>query len=139
MIEFGTREITRAIEAQSAASGVSGTSSKRAPRRELGSLARAVAAEAVRSSISPVVLAGAIRLFEFTLIAALGLIIYNIYVYPDEGFAWRYVTASCAISGAAVMAFQFADLYDVTALRTHVHQLSRLGAIWTALFLLALA
>jgi len=120
MIEFGNREITRSIEAQSAAAGVVGARPARQPQRELGSLARAIAAEPVRASISPVVLAGAIRLVEFALIGALGFAIFLLYVYPDEGFASRYVTASLAIAAAAIAAFQFAELYDVATLRTHV-------------------
>jgi len=139
MIEFGNREITRSIEAQSAAAGVVGARPARQPQRELGSLARAIAAEPVRASISPVVLAGAIRLVEFALIGALGFAIFLLYVYPDEGFASRYVTASLAIAAAAIAAFQFAELYDVATLRTHVQQLSRLGALWLAIFLVAFA
>ncbi len=139
MIEPGTREITRAIEAQSAAAGVVGTRATRKPQRELGSLARAIAAEPVRASVSPVVLAGAIRLLEFALIGALGFAVYLLYLYADEGFALRYVAASLAIAGAAVAAFHVADLYDVATLRTHVHQLSRLGVVWAAIFLLAFA
>jgi Undecaprenyl-phosphate glucose phosphotransferase len=139
MIEFGTREVTRAIEAQSAAAGVIATRPRRVPPRELGALAHAIAAEPVNASISPVVLAGMIRIVEFVLISALGLAIYGWYVYPDEGFALRYLVATLAISGASILAFQFADVYDVAALRTHVHQLSRLGTAWTAVFFLALA
>jgi Undecaprenyl-phosphate glucose phosphotransferase len=137
MIQFGAREIARAIEAHSATAAVV-SAAPRAKPRELSPRAREIASEPVAAAISSVVLTGVIRLAEFVLIAVLGLAIYGLYVYPEEGFAWRYVEASLSISGAAIIAFQFADLYDVSVLRTHVHQLSRLGAAWTAVFFLAL-
>src|SRR5262249_33792489 len=107
--------------------------------RELGPLARAIAATPVRPAISPIVGAGVVRVTELFCIAVLGTLIYCAYVFQEIGFSWHYVFATIAISMAAIIAFQMFEIYDVTAFRTHVYQLSRLSAAWTLVFLLALA
>jgi Undecaprenyl-phosphate glucose phosphotransferase len=112
---------------------------RRAQARELGPLARAIAAEPIANAISPVVLAGVVRLIEFLLIAATGALVYAFTVYRLEGLDWRYVAADLGIAFAAIVAFQAFDLYSTAAFRTHVHQLSRLGLAWTLVFLLAAA
>jgi Undecaprenyl-phosphate glucose phosphotransferase len=129
----------RAESTQSAAATAVASVRRRASARELSPLARAIAAEPVSHAISPVVLAGILRAVEFLLIAAIGAAIYAYVVLPIEGFEWRYALADLAVAAAAVTAFQLFDIYDTTAFRTHVHQLSRLGIAWTLVFLVALA
>jgi Undecaprenyl-phosphate glucose phosphotransferase len=107
--------------------------------RELGPLARAIAAEPVADAISPVVLVGAVRLCEFLGIAAIGTIIYLFDVYRYDGFEWPYAAAILAVSAAAVVAFQIFETYNVPAFRTHVHQMSRVALAWTLVCLLAFA
>jgi Undecaprenyl-phosphate glucose phosphotransferase len=107
--------------------------------RELGSLARAMAAEPVADAISPVVLIGLVRLAEFVGIAAIGAAAYGAVVYRNQDFAFTYAAAILLVSGAAVLAFQAFEIYTVPAFRTHVHQLSRLVLAWTLVFLVAFA
>jgi Undecaprenyl-phosphate glucose phosphotransferase len=107
--------------------------------RELGALARAVAAEPIADAISPVVLIGLVRLAECLGIAAIGTAAYLTLVYPSEGFEWAYVGAIVWVSAVAVFAFQIFDIYSVPAFRSHVHQLSRLVVAWTLVFLFAFA
>jgi Undecaprenyl-phosphate glucose phosphotransferase len=112
------------------------TAAPAAPR-ELGSLARAIAAEPVAQAISPVVLIGLVRLAEFLGIAAIGAAAYAAIV-PDD-FEWAYPAAIVLMSGAAVLSFQVFEIYSVPAFRSHVHQLSRLVLAWTLVFLVAFA
>jgi Undecaprenyl-phosphate glucose phosphotransferase len=116
-----------------AASAIPATSTP----RELGALARMVAAEPVLPAISAVVLGGLIRLYEFVAILGLGLAIFHSYVHPHEPFSWRYFLAIAGISIATVTIFQLSDLYSIAALRTRVEQLSRVGLIWTMVMLAA--
>ena len=110
-----------------------------APPRELGALARAIAAEPVADAISPVVLIGLVRLVEFLGIAAIGTAAYVGLVYRYDDFDWAYSGAIIWVSASAVFAFQVFDIYSVPAFRSHVHQLSRLVVAWTLVFLLAFA
>jgi Undecaprenyl-phosphate glucose phosphotransferase len=109
------------------------------PSRELGALARTVAAEPVPDAISPVVLIGLVRLAEFLGIAAIGAATYAAYLYPDEETTLAYAVAILLISGAAVLAFQMSEIYTIAAFRSHIHQLTRLALAWTLVFLVAFA
>ena len=109
------------------------------PPRELSPLAKIIASEPVAPAMSPVVLGGSIRIAEFVLLSLIGLAIYGYYVYPDEGFLWRYVIATFSTSGAAMLAFHIADAYDVSALRRPISSFARLTLAWTAIFLIAFA
>jgi len=131
--------VVRAENAQSAAASAVAAMRRRASARELSPLARAIAAEPLSQAVSPTVLAGIVRASEFVLIAAVGAAVYGLTVFPVEGFDWRYLLADLAIAGAAIIAFQMFDIYTTAAFRTHVRQLSRLGAAWTMVFVVALA
>ncbi|EJW09530.1 putative glycosyl transferase [Rhodovulum sp. PH10] len=121
----------------SPASGRPGTHSP--VPRELSPLAAAIADEPVAEAISPVVLAGVVGLIEFGLVVLTGSLVHAVWVYPTEGFEGAYFLVELAVAASAVIAFQFADIYTVAALRSHVHQLGRLALAWTVVFLLALA
>ena len=129
----------QAESAHSAAASAVAAARRRASARELSPLARAIAAEPVSQAVSPVVLAGIVRTFEFVLIAAVGAAVYGYAVYPVEGFDGRYVRVDFAVAAGAVTAFQLFDIYTTTAFRTQVHQLGRLLIAWTMVFLIALA
>ena len=105
--------------------------------RELGPLAKIIASEPVPPAMSAVVLGGSIRIAEFLLISLIGLAIYGYYVFPGEGFLWRYMIATFSASAAAIVAFQIADVYDVAALRRPISSIARLTIAWTAIFLIA--
>jgi Undecaprenyl-phosphate glucose phosphotransferase len=138
MERIGAREVQQAAGAQAAAGAIPLSPSGRKPV-ELSPLARKIAAEPVSPAISQVVLSGAVRLVEFLGLSALGFVIFLLYVSPSEGFAAHYLWTAVGIAAATVFAFQTAELYDVTAMRTRVHQLGRVALVWTAVFLVALA
>jgi Undecaprenyl-phosphate glucose phosphotransferase len=139
MVGSSETPVVLADSAQSFAASAVAAARRRASARELSPLARMIAAEPVAQAISPVVLCGVVRLAEFLSIAALGAAIYIHSVYPLEGFDWRYVLADLVASCAAIVAFQIFGIYSTAAFRAPLHQLGRLGAAWTLLFLLALA
>jgi Undecaprenyl-phosphate glucose phosphotransferase len=79
------------------------------------------------------------RAIEFVLITAIGGAVYAYTTYHAEGLDWRYLFAGLAVSAGSLVSFQMFDLYTTAAFRSHVHQLSRLTAAWTIVFLCALA
>ncbi|NJL06990.1 MAG: undecaprenyl-phosphate glucose phosphotransferase [Methylacidiphilales bacterium] len=121
----------------SPAAATSATKSPASAR--LTAVARRLAAEPIAPAISPIVLAGFVRLVEFTAIALLGTAIYLVYVVPNDGFAAYYPVAILTLSAAAVLAFQAVDIYHVQAFRSVASQFSRLSAAWTIVFLVAFA
>src|SRR6185437_3543463 len=58
----------------------------------------AVAARPAPMPISPIVLAGAVRMAEFSLIMLIGLALYVIYLPPIQGLLWRYFGATFVIA-----------------------------------------
>src|SRR5690348_9725249 len=115
------------------------TGPRAAPQAQpLSPEALAVAAEAAPAPISPIVLAGMVRMGEFALIVVTGLAVYAAYLLPLEDFAWRYVGATLAIALLSMLAFQIADIYQVQAFRGYEKQYMRLASAWSLVFLLAI-
>jgi Undecaprenyl-phosphate glucose phosphotransferase len=135
MNPIGKSEMRRAVEAPAA--GAVEFTGNRIATAELGSLAKMIAAEPTPPAISQVVLAGVVRLIELISLMLLGAGIYWLYVHPEN--PWHYFWATVTISSAAVLAFQWAELYDAPMLRTRVQQLSRITLVWSLVFLLALS
>ena len=127
-----------ARSAEVAAGAITNAQTNQSPR-ELSPLAKMIASEPVRPAMSAVVLGGSIRMVEFLLLSLVGFAIYATYVYPDEGFLWRYVIATLGTSATAILAFQLAETYDVAALRRAISTFARLTLAWTAIFLVAFA
>ena len=92
------------------------------------------------SLISPVVVQGAVRALDVTLIAAIGAGLYQFYVKTFDLTAGApYLAVSLAVGLLATVMFQTAGLYAITSLRSPVAQLSRLGLGWTSLFAMLVA
>src|SRR5882724_654319 len=131
MAQFDSRSM---IEAAAAATS-SGAARLVGPH-QLNDAAALAATEPVASAMSPIVLAGAIRMIEFALVAAIGTIIYAGYVVPMDGFAWHYFGAILGTALLATLAFQVADIYQVEAFRGYEKQYFRLASAWSVVFLL---
>jgi Undecaprenyl-phosphate glucose phosphotransferase len=106
------------------------------PSHGLSPAAIAVASEHLVPAYSPIVLSGTVRAIEFALIAIVGMLVYFGYVWPGGGPMWTYAAAITAIATLAVLAFQFADIYEVNAFRRPVNQMARLVAAWSIVFLI---
>ncbi|HEX5507964.1 MAG TPA: undecaprenyl-phosphate glucose phosphotransferase [Pseudolabrys sp.] len=107
-------------------------------RRPLSAQAIAIASAHTASPISPIVLAGLVRMIELSLIAVAGTAIYGIYLYPTYGLDWPYFALIVLVAVLSMMAFQIADIYQVEAFRGHEKQYMRLAASWSVAFLLVI-
>ena len=106
--------------------------------RPLTPEAIAVAASPAPSAISPIVLAGFVRMFEFALIALVGFVVFALYLGLSESLFWTYAGAIFAIALLSMLAFQTADIYQVQAFRGHEKQYMRLASAWSVVFLIVI-
>ena len=136
MAEFDSRVILDAATTGTGAAA-SVASPRNAPHR-LAEAAEMAAAEAVAPALSPIVLAGAVRMIELALVALIGTAVYVSYVVPREGIEWQYFAAIGGISVLAMLAFQAADIYQVQAFRGLEKQYFRLASAWSVVFLLVI-
>ncbi len=132
MAQFDSRSM---VEAAAATLGTSTAAPVSGPHR-LAAAAEQAAEEPVAPAMSPIVLAGAVRMIELALVALIGTAIYVAYVVPMEGIAWHYFGAIAAVSVLAMLAFQVADIYQVQAFRGHEKQYFRLASAWSVVFLM---
>ena len=108
------------------------------PSRGLSAEALKISSEPTLAGYSPIVLAGTVRLIEFTLTIVIGSAIYAAYVVPVEGLEWHYVLAILAIAVMSTLALQVADVYQVQAFRGHEKQYMRLASAWSVVFLIVM-
>jgi Undecaprenyl-phosphate glucose phosphotransferase len=109
-----------------------------AKTRSLLREALAVAAKPSAAPISPIVLAGFVRMSEFALIVVIGLAVYCAYLLDTDGLIWHYLAATFVIAVLSMLAFQTADIYQVQAFRGHEKQYMRLASAWSLVFLLVI-
>jgi Undecaprenyl-phosphate glucose phosphotransferase len=100
--------------------------------------ALAVAARPTPAPISPIVLAGAVRMAEFALIVLVGVALFFAYLPPAQDLIWLYLAATFAIALLSMFAFQTADIYQVHAFRGHEKQYMRLASAWSFVFLIVI-
>jgi Undecaprenyl-phosphate glucose phosphotransferase len=105
-------------------------------RRRLSPAALAVTNQKVQRPISPIVIAGAVRVADFFLLSLVGVVLYLGYVTPQAGFHWEYVAAIFGMTATAVICFQAADIYEVQVFRGQLRQMTRMVSSWAFVFLL---
>ncbi len=106
--------------------------------RSLTPEALAVASKPAPRPISPIVLAGFVRMTEFALVLGVGLALYAIYLPPMHGLIWRYPPQRLVIALLSTLAFQTADIYQVQAFRGYEKQYMRLASAWSVVFLIVI-
>jgi Undecaprenyl-phosphate glucose phosphotransferase len=132
-------DLRPAMKASSAAATVDRPRAREAAKpRSLSREALAVAAKPSAAPISPIVLAGFVRMVEFMLIVIIGLAVYRAYLPHIDGLIWRYLLATFAIAVLSMLAFQVADIYQVQAFRGLEKQYMRLASAWSVVFLLVI-
>jgi Undecaprenyl-phosphate glucose phosphotransferase len=89
--------------------------------------------------ISPVVLAGIVRLAEFVTLTLVGALLFLLVVYPVIGASNAYLVAVPAVALATLIILQTLDVYHVGAFRSVVQQGFRLVGGWILVFLVAFA
>jgi Undecaprenyl-phosphate glucose phosphotransferase len=127
-----------AMKASSAAAVAEPARAQPRKRPMLSPAALAVAAKPAESPVSPIVLAGFVRMAEFALIVTVGLADYWLYLARTDGLEWHYPLAIFAIAILSMFAFQTADIYQVQAFRGHEKQYMRLAAAWSLVFLIVI-
>jgi Undecaprenyl-phosphate glucose phosphotransferase len=100
--------------------------------------ALAVASKPAPPPISPIVLAGFVRMAEFALIVLVGFAVYAAYGLSSEDLLASYTFAIFAIALLSMFAFQTADIYQVQAFRGHEKQYMRLASAWSVVFLIVI-
>ncbi|MBS0248855.1 MAG: undecaprenyl-phosphate glucose phosphotransferase [Proteobacteria bacterium] len=114
-----------------------GSREQQAPRL-LSEKARAIVDTPMAAPISPIVLAGTVRVVEFILIVLVGLAIFAAYVDPIGPQLPRYFAAVVTIATLSTLAFQVADIYQVHAFRGHEKQYMRMASAWSVVFMIAI-
>jgi hypothetical protein len=104
MSGFDIREF---IQAASAAA-IDGRAPGSAQRRRRAPTAEGVADIDMRPSYSPVVLEGAVRLLEFAIVAALGVLVHQVYLAGFVPFDFLYGSAVLGLAALTVLVFQAA-------------------------------
>jgi Undecaprenyl-phosphate glucose phosphotransferase len=123
-----------AAAATSSAIGTTDAPTER--RRRLSTSALAVASQKVSTAYSPIVIGGLVRIADFTLISLTGIALFFAYVASSESPTWQYIAAILAMTAAAVLSFQIADIYQVQMFRGQLQQITRMMSAWTVVFLL---
>ncbi len=100
--------------------------------------ALAIADKLSAAPISPIVLAGIVRMCEFALIMLVGLAIFAAYIEPMRPQFLHYLVAVVVIAGLSTLAFQTADIYQVHAFRGHEKQYMRMASAWSVVFLIVI-
>src|SRR3569623_1716674 len=79
---------------------------KQAPRA-LSPQALERAAMPTAKPISPIVLAGTVRMAEFAIVVVIGMLIYTAYLPSEPEAVWRYLGATVAIACLVFFVFLF--------------------------------
>lgn len=105
----------------------------------LSQAAMDAAAKLGERALSPVILAGLVRLGEWLTILATGLVLYAGYLGAELGFSPVYLAIIVIVPSVAVGLFQALGLYSPFGLRSIGHQSVRLVGGWAGLFTMMLA
>jgi len=103
---------------------------------ELNDTARTVASQYRRDTMSPVMVAGVLRLVEFAILCLSGLCLYVGYVGVGSDVDWHYLVLIAGASVNAVLLFEILDCYQMSALLRPVTVLPRLLFALVATFAL---
>ena len=102
----------------------------------LNEVARQVASQYRRDTMSPIMVSGALRMVEFALLFLSGLCVYFHYVGFFTYLAWQYPLAIAATSLLAVVLLDVSDCYQVSALMRPIANFSRILLVWAGSFAL---
>src|SRR5690606_4850684 len=106
----------------------------------INEVARRVAAQYRKDTMSPVLVSGVLRLVECGLLFLSGLAIYCWYLGFFEHLPWAYAAAIAAASVLAVLLLEVCDQYQLAALMQPMKNAGRILLVWSGTFaLMALA
>lgn len=109
-----------------------GSAGREAPT--LSPLALEVAKQFRSDTLSPIMVAGIIRLIEFAALTLCGMIIYLVHVgfHPDN--IWQYPLIILSLSLLTGILFEFSGCYQIPVLRNPFPQIGRILLIWSGAF-----
>ncbi len=102
----------------------------------LNPVARQVASQYRRDTMSPVMVSGVLRLVEFGLLFLSGVAVYGAYLGFFTDLAWQYPLVMAAISLFTVILLDICDCYQVAALMRPADSFGRVLLVWSASFAL---
>ncbi|MER9450241.1 undecaprenyl-phosphate glucose phosphotransferase [Mesorhizobium sp. M0254] len=102
----------------------------------MNSVARQVASQYRRDTMSPVMVSGVLRIVEFGLLFLSGLALYFHFVGFFNYLAWQYPLTIAAASFVAVVLLDVSDCYQISALMRPISNLGRVLMVWAGTFAL---
>ncbi len=90
-------------------------------------------------SLSPVLITGIVRLFDFLVITATGIIVYWFYLLPKIGLSNYYILAIPGMGIVTLIILQILDMYTLSSLRAVIRQGAKLVIGWAFSFMMAFA
>jgi Undecaprenyl-phosphate glucose phosphotransferase len=103
---------------------------------ELNTIARQVATQYRRDTMSPVMVSGVLRLVELGLLFLSGVVLYGVYVGFSTHLYWHYPVVAFGASLLTVLLLEIMDCYQVTALMRPFANAGRIAAVWAGTFAL---
>src|SRR5690606_26892881 len=100
------------------------------PAGELNPMARQIAAQYRRDTMSPVMVSGILRIAEFALLTISGLALYAWHVGLDTSLMLHYPVLIVLASAAAVLLLEITDNYQVARLRHPLGSIGTIVAVW---------
>ena len=117
-----------------------GTGADSISSSNLNPVARQVASQYRRDTMSPVMVSGVLRLVEFAILFVSGMTVYCIYLGLFSHPVWQYPMAIAATALLTVVLLDIVDCYQVPALMRPLRNFTRILLSWSASFaLMALA
>ncbi|MFC3071838.1 undecaprenyl-phosphate glucose phosphotransferase [Shinella pollutisoli] len=101
---------------------------------DLNPLARKIALQFRADTYSPAMIIGLLRLLEFAALFTIGYAVLMFYVRPDVETLFVYLAALVGGAALGVVLLQFADAYQVPALRSPWRMTPRIVAAWGLAF-----
>jgi Undecaprenyl-phosphate glucose phosphotransferase len=101
---------------------------------KLGKIAQQVAAQYRRDTMSPVMVAGVLRLVEFAILFVSGMTLFAYYVGFSTPLYWHYPMIIAGVSLATVVGLEFFDCYQVPALMRPSRYVGRMALVWAGAF-----
>ncbi|MEO5756422.1 MAG: undecaprenyl-phosphate glucose phosphotransferase [Mesorhizobium sp.] len=106
------------------------------PAGGMNDVARQVASQYRRDTMSPVMVSGVLRLVEFSVLFLAGLAAYFHYVGFFNYLAWQYPLTIAAASFLTVVLLDVADCYQVVSLMRPIANFGRIFLSWAGAFAL---
>ncbi|TPI41260.1 undecaprenyl-phosphate glucose phosphotransferase [Mesorhizobium sp. B3-1-9] len=102
----------------------------------INDVARQVASQYRRDTMSPIMVSGVLRMVEFAMLFLSGLCVYFYYVGFFSYLAWQYPLAIAATSFLAVVLLDVTDCYQIEALMRPLANFGRVLLVWAGSFAL---